>query len=89
MGGIVKGFEEIKGSNGVYKHDAGYVWWARTSVKCVCRETENFTEEFGFLFLLIMNKLTKGAQDKARWCMMFADKVVHETINVLENKFEC
>lgn len=50
MGNVVEGFEEMKGSNDVYKYNIGYVWWTRMSVKSVCKKTENFTEEFGFCF---------------------------------------
>lgn len=41
-------------------------------------------------FVAVMDKLTRGVQDRVLWCMMFADDVllVDANANVLEGKLE-
>lgn len=73
---------------------------ARMSVNSVCREMKNFMVKISihkgsalslYLFLQLMDELTKGIQDEEHWYIIFANDVisVNENISVLEGKLEC
>lgn len=58
---------------------------ARTSLKCVCEEKEDFAvkvsahHEFAlnpYAFSLVMDELMKHVQDEASWCIIFVDYIV-------------
>lgn len=68
----------------------------KTSVKCVCEETGDFTMKVGvhqglalnpYQFSLVMDKLIKSMQDKIPW-FMYNMVLVNENINILEGKRE-
>lgn len=64
------------------------------SLKSVCREMEHITAKVWCSplnpYLFSQDKLAKGIEDKASWCIMFADDVVilDENKEVLDGKLE-
>ncbi|KAL4204097.1 hypothetical protein AMTRI_Chr01g130510 [Amborella trichopoda] len=72
---------------------------ALTSVRTTSRETREFSVTIGlhqgsalnpYLFVLVMDDLTKHLQDEVSWCMLFADDIVliDEARNDINTKLE-
>ena len=57
----------------------------RTRVRTLGGDIKDFPIDIGlhqgstlspFLFIIVMDELTRGIQDKVPWCMLFADDIV-------------
>ncbi|KAL4196363.1 hypothetical protein AMTRI_Chr04g245790 [Amborella trichopoda] len=72
---------------------------ALTSVRTISGETSEFSVTVGlhqgstlspYLFVLVMDSLTRHLQDEVPWCMLFADDIVliDDTRNDVNTKLE-
>ena len=72
----------------------------RTRVRTVIGDTEDFSIDIGlhqgsalspFLFITVMDELTRGIQDEVPWCMLFVDDIVliDESREGVNTKLEC
>ena len=57
----------------------------RTRVRTLVRDMDDFPINMGlyqgsalslFLFIIVMDELTRGIQDETPWCMLFANDIV-------------